>query len=253
LRDSGLDEIRFSIRMHDSERMRERVLERIALAKEYIPSVMVEMPVLPGTQETMQHILLKLDEIHIQSINLLEFCFPLLNAEVFQRKHFKLKPHPYRVLYNYWYAGGLPISRSEIECLHLMEFVLKRNLKMGVHYCSLENKHTGQVYKQNAFAQTPPTTYFSQRDFFLKSAKVFGMDIQPAERILRLNGCHDYQVNTEQDYLEFHPSRVHDLVPLDIEVAISWNIMEARDDEKFRREVKVDLTTPQTFDFMADL
>ena len=92
------------------------------------------------------------------------------DAEVFQRKHFKLKPHPYRVLYNYWYAGGLPISRSEIECLHLMKFALKRNFKMGVHYCSLENKHTGQVYKQNAFAQTQPTTYFSQRDFMTAAA-----------------------------------------------------------------------------------
>jgi pyruvate formate-lyase activating enzyme-like uncharacterized protein len=253
LRDSGLDEIRFSIRMHDSPRMRERVLERIALAKEYIPSVMVEMPVIPGTLETMQQLLLKLDEIHIRSINLLELCFPLINAEVFQRKRFKLKPHPYRVLYNYWYAGGLPVSRSEIECLHLMEFALQKNLKMGVHYCSLENKHTGQVYQQNAFAQTPPTAYFSQRDFFLKSAKVFGMDIRRAERVLKRSGCHDYQINTKHDYLEFHPSRVHDLASLDIEVAISSNILETRGEAQYMREVKLEATTPQKFDFMVDL
>ena len=53
--------------------------------------------------------------------------------------------------------------------------------------------------------------------------------------------------------LEFHPSRVHDLVPLDIEVAISSNIMETRADEQYQREVKVDVTTPQKFDFMVDL
>jgi len=253
LRDSGLDEIRFSIRMHDSERMRERVLERIALAKNYIPSVMVEMPVMPGTRETMERILLKLDEIGIRSINLLELCFPLLNAEVFQRKHFMLKPRPYHVLYNYWYAGGLPVSRSEVECLHLMEFALQRNLKIGVHYCSLENKHTGQIYQQNAFAPVPPTAYFSQRDFFLKTAKVFGMDIRRAERILRRNGCHDYQTNAKHDYLEFHPSRVHDLVALDIEVAISSNVLETREEGPVLRELKVDVVTPQKFDFMVDL
>jgi pyruvate formate-lyase activating enzyme-like uncharacterized protein len=253
LRDAGLDEIRFSIRMHDSPRMRERVLERIALAREFIPSVMVEMPVLPGTQETMQQILLRLDELHIRSINLLEFCFPLINAEVFRRKHFKLKPRPYRILYNYWYAGGLPISRSELECLHLMEFALQRNLKMGVHYCSLENKHTGQVYQQNAFATPPPTAYFSQRDFFLKSAKVFGADIRRAERMLRRNGYHDFQVNAKHDYLEFHLSRIHDLAALDIEVGISSNIMESREDGQYLRELKVDLTTSQKFDFAADV
>jgi hypothetical protein len=99
----------------------------------------------------------------------------------------------------------------------------------------------------------PPPAYFSQRDFFLKSAKVFGMDIRRAERVLKRNSYRDYQINTKHDYLEFHPSHVHDLVPLDIEVAISSNIMEIRGDAQYMREVKVEGTSPQKFDFMVDL
>ncbi len=50
LREAHLDEIRFSVRMTDSENARRQTLERIALAKQFIPSVMVEMPVLPGPE-----------------------------------------------------------------------------------------------------------------------------------------------------------------------------------------------------------
>ncbi len=44
LKETGLDEIRFSIRMRDLERGNNTIFERIALAKAYIPQVMVEMP-----------------------------------------------------------------------------------------------------------------------------------------------------------------------------------------------------------------
>ena len=84
LQEAGLNEIRFSIRMHDSEQSRRHIYERIALAKRYIPQVMVEMPVLPGTLETMKDILLELDRLDIHSVNLLEFCYPYFNAEAFR-------------------------------------------------------------------------------------------------------------------------------------------------------------------------
>ena len=253
LRDAGLDEIRFSIRMHDSERMRERILERIALAKQFIPSVMVEMPVLPGTLERMKLILRRLDQIGIASINLLELCFPLINADVFQRKGFKLKPRPYRTLYNYWYAGGLPISRSEVECLQLVEFAREQKLAMGVHYCSLENKHTGQIYQQNAGQALPRTAYFSSKDYFLKSAKVFGADARRAARLLQRAGDTSHQFNREYNYLEFHVSRIPDLAPLNVEVGISSSVMESRGGGMVVRELKVDLTTPKRFTLATDV
>ena len=122
LKDAGLQEIRFSIRMHDFARGQRSVFERIALAKDFIPHVMVEMPVLPGTLEEMKEILLELDRLGLYSINLLELCYPLANAEVYREKGFKVKSRPFRVLYDYWYAGGVPIAGSELVCLDLLQF-----------------------------------------------------------------------------------------------------------------------------------
>ncbi len=109
LQGTRLNEIRFSIRMHDSETARRHTLDQIALAKKHIQNVMVEMPVRPGTLEEMKSILLELENLEIFGINLLEFCFPLNNAEAFRIRGFRIKNHPYRVLYNYSYAGGCPL------------------------------------------------------------------------------------------------------------------------------------------------
>jgi len=75
----------------------------------------------------------------IFGINLLEFCFPWNNVDVYRQHGYKIKARPHRVLYNYWYAGGLPIAGSETVCLDLVDFALQQGLKFGVHYCSLEN------------------------------------------------------------------------------------------------------------------
>ena len=90
LQSARLDEIRFSIRLHDSEPARRHTYDRIALAKQYIPNVLVEMPVLPGTLTEMQQVLLRLDELGVFGINLLEFCFPLNNAEVYRAKGYRV-------------------------------------------------------------------------------------------------------------------------------------------------------------------
>ena len=57
LKDSNLDEIRFSVRLHDQEKGIQHTLDRIKLAKEYIPFVMVEMPVVPFELEKMKEVL----------------------------------------------------------------------------------------------------------------------------------------------------------------------------------------------------
>ena len=185
LKDSGMNEIRFSIRMQDLARGQRHTFEQISLARAYIPHVMVEMPVLPGTLEEMKVVLTELDRLEIFGINLLEFCFPYNNADVYRARGYKIKARPYRVLYNYMYGGGLPVAGSESICLELVEFALDTGLNLGVHYCSLENKHTGQIYQQNAIRPLPKTMVFSQTDYFLKSAKVFGSDIAQVQSFLK--------------------------------------------------------------------
>lgn len=253
LRDAGLDEIRFSIRMHDLEKGQRYVFDRIALAKSYIPHVMVEMPVLPGTFQIMKEVLLELDRLDIYAINLLEFCFPFNNAEAFRQRGFRLKNRPYRVLYDYWYAGGLPIAGSEQVCLDLVEFALDQGLKLGVHYCSLENKHTGQIYQQNKSRKPPSQAAFSQKDFFIKSAKVFGEDIGPVLQVFKKKNYTDYVLNESYNFLEFHPRLVKTLAKLNPEVGISYAVWEERDGEAVLRELKVDYTTADDFDFHKDI
>jgi len=247
LKAAGLDEIRFSIRMHDSEKARDLTFKNIELAREYIPYVMVEMPVLPGTLEEMKGILLKLEELGVYSINLLEFCFPLNNAAAFKERGYKIKARPYKVLYNYWYAGGLPVAGSESVCLDLLEFAADRVLKMGVHYCSLENKHTGQIYQQDSGGSYPDPIYFSPKDHFLKSAKVFGEDILRVKKVFNSRGYSAYRTDKDHDSLEFHVKKIKLLKELDVEIGISTSVHEIREGESVLRELKLDVTTPRAF------
>lgn len=253
LQRAGLDEIRFSIRMHDLDRGHLHTFERIAEAKSRIPSVMVEMPVLPGTLDTMKDVLLELDRIGITGINLLEFGYPLFNADAFNARGYAVKSPPYRIPYNYWYAGGLPIARSELECLDLLEFAIDRNLSMGLHFCSLENKNTGQIYQQNFGRAIPATACLSTKDFFLKSAKVFGADATKAVKVFKRIGYRGYTRNQQYDFLEFHVDHIPALKDLPIEIGLASSVLETREDGDFTRELKVDLTYPSTFDRTADV
>ena len=253
LADAGLDEIRLSIRMHDLERGHCYVFDRVALAQQYIPRVMIEMPVLPGTLDIMKEVLLELERLKLYSINLLEFCFPMTNAEAFKARGYQLKRQPFRVLYDYWYAGGLPVAGSELECLQLVEFAIEQQMTMGVHYCSLENKQTGQIYQQDFNQPKPKTAYFSNRDYFLKSAKVFGSDIPEVLKRLEQIGYIDYSTNAQYDYIEFHVGQIEALKDLDVEIAIASGVIEQRDGSPYIRELQVDLTHPRSFDFANDI
>ncbi len=131
LKDAAVDEIRFSIRLQDLARGQRRTFDQIALAREYIPQVMVEMPVLPDSLDEMKEVLSELDQLGIFGINMLEFCFPYTNADLFREKGYKIKARPYRMLYNYAYGGGLPVAGSESVCLDLIEYALDFGFQVG--------------------------------------------------------------------------------------------------------------------------
>lgn len=256
LNDAGLDEIRFSIKPDDGAAQQQLMLDKIAQSKEFIPQVMVEMPVLPDQLAEMKKLLLALDQIGIAGVNLLEFCFPYHHAEEFAKRRYEIKPTPYRVLYNYWYAGGLPVAGSEENCLHLLDFALDQNLTLGVHYCSLENKFSGQIYRQNlADRHAYPCCVMSEKDYFLKSAKVFGRDIDSVRRFLRKSGLKTYRLDQDSDYLEFP---VAYLTPLktpfpDLEVGICYHVVEQEEGESILRELRVDYTTPLLVNLQRDI
>lgn len=243
---AGLNEIRFSCKLEDEEALKEQVLERIGRARAYIGQVMVEMPVMPDREEEMRGLLKRLDDMGIFGINLLELCFPFANVEAFAKRGYRLKYPPYRTLYNFDYAGGLPVAGSERTALRLLAYAAGEKMKLGVHYCSLENKHFGQLYQQNrVLARGGSTMYFSEKDHYLKTVKAFGNDALRVLEVFRRAGIRNYIYDREGQFIQFHPQDARLLKNCPAELALSVNVMEKRDGEVVARELKLQLIQAQ--------
>ncbi|MCM3124970.1 radical SAM protein [Mesobacillus sp. AQ2] len=243
LRLAGLNEIRFSIKLEDSKQKQKHILQKIKLAKDFIPDVMVEMPVIPGTEKEMKELLSALEEVGIFGINLLEFCFPLGNADAFQERGFKLKNPPYDIYYNFWYAGGLAVAESEKLCLELVRFAIEKKFNMGVHYCSLENKFTGQIYQQNYNQVLDETYTFSPVDYYFKTAKVFGKDRKTVRKVLEKKKI-PYIENCDYDFLQFPVESIPFLRNKEIPIIMSSNVVEIDEDGRSIREVHLEFIHP---------
>ncbi|WP_042347338.1 radical SAM protein [Bacillus massiliigorillae] len=242
LKDASLDELRFSIKLEDSKQKQKHILRQIELANQYIPIVMVEMPVMPGTREGMKELLIQLDRLNIFGINLLELCFPFRNANKFKENGFELKNPPYDVYYNFWYAGGLAIAESERLSLELVDFAIEQNLQLGVHYCSLENKFTGQIYQQNFDAKLDKTYQFSSTDYYFKTAKVFGSDKNKVKSILKKHNF-PFTMNSDYDFIQFPTDAIELIQHTDVEILLSSNVVENDGQGQNIREVHVEVLT----------
>lgn len=263
LTSSGMNEIRFSIKPDETTDERASALERLKMACKYADElndknaavstqdnsrrnsldVMVEMPVLPGSFDEMAELLEELDNMGAFGINLLEFCYPFNNWAAFAERGFNVKNPPYPVMYNYEYAGSLPIEGSEEECLRLVLYALERGMNLGVHYCSLENKHRMQVHEQNSYATLNDPCYkMDDGDFFYKTVKAFGRDAKIVQGFLEKKNAEptlqiktkSWRYDAEDDCLLFHPANLQAVRSANlktsngrqIEPAISINILE---------------------------
>ena len=239
---AGLTEIRFSIKLEEGSACVEDTLHKIEMCVGRIPAVMVEMPVMPNEVNQMKSLLKRLDSMGVTGINLLELCFPLHNSEEFNQRGYHLKAEPYRVLYGYWYGGGIPVDGSEAACIDLLEYALQEKIGMGVHYCSLENKLTGQIYQLNApFAVRHRHWFFSQKDYFLKTIKFFGRDADTVEHLLRMTGEVRWGRDRSLGFVEVHPQA---LLPLascmpNVVVGVAFAVMESRHGSFVLRELDV--------------
>lgn len=245
LADAGLDEIRFSVKLEEPPEEVDATMRAIEAAVDVIPKVMVEMPVFPDQKEPMEKLLLRLDAIGAWGINLLELGFPFRNADEFSKRGYSLKPDPYRVIYGYWYSGGLPIAHSEDIALDLLGFAVERGLDLNIHYCSLENRLTSQIYRQNAKAAPLfPLRTFSERDFFLKSAKVFGEAMDVVEDELAKMGCADMSDRLEgpDGFLELPLAIASQIAPRLSVIAwgVSYAVAEADGSYTALKELRLD-------------
>lgn len=238
LRDAGLDEIRFSVKQDDPSDLQEKVLANMKMATQYIPDVMVEMPIIPGTMERMKELFLRFQENGIKGINLLEFCFPFCNQEEFDKRGFEMRNPPFPVMFDYQYSGGLAIDGSEELCLELMLWAIDNGITFGMHYCSLENKHRSEIRQRNERgANVHPVLSFDTEDFFLKCGVVFGADRAAARKALTAAGCTDFMADDQEQSLSF-PIRFADaLEGSGIQVMERLNVLETDEQGTFLMDV----------------
>lgn len=225
LADAGLQELRLSVKP-DEPGAFEEAIRRLALAKQFIPDVMVEMPVAPDMLEEMKGLLLGMDAIGAFGINLLEFGYPMGDWAPFAARGYQIANPPFAIPYEYSYAGGLPVAGSELACLQLLDWAMDQGLELGIHYCSLENKNRMQMHQQNTQARLDGALWlFDDEDFFWKTAKVFDGDMAVTKQLLKAAGV-PYQEDPDEESLQFHSRHLPLVAGAGTLPAISFNVLE---------------------------
>lgn len=253
LQKAGLDEIRFGLKPDSNGKVSDNIIENLKTAKKYIKRTMVEMPFPKGMVNEMKSLMEVLDNIGIYSINILEFLYPFVHSDEYFKKGFEVKKHPYSVLYPYTYAGGVPVAGSSVECLEVMLYAVEKNMKMGLHYCSLENKLTAQVYHANCNAGRSSMEYLSNSDFFIKVAKGYNQDVDIIKNILDNNGI-EYILYNDASIIEFSPEYVYLLKDYNMELGLAYLAVDYDDalGQKVMREYQIDKIEPSSFN-LADI
>lgn len=237
LKRAGLEEVRVSLKPDDGDGMWNQVLSNLAAARDCGLRTMVEMPVMPGSFDAMRRLLERLDGMGVDGVNLLELCFPLHRWEEFAQRGLRVKNPPFDVLYEYGYAGGLPIAQSEVEALRLVLFGQRQGLSLAMHYCSLGNKHRGEVYQANvSAARADGLVRLCPETFFLKTLKVFDGDRPAAKALLRARGLPYREVEALQ-CVQCAPDAAAVLAEAGIDAAVSVNVRERRGGKQVMREL----------------
>ena len=238
LAQAGLTEMRFSIKQDDPADRRETVLAKMKMAAQIIPDVVVEMPIIPGTGESMRQWMLRFEENGIKGMNLLEFCFPFHSWDEFAKRGFTLKNPPFPEMFDYGYSGGLAVAGSEELALELMVWALDAGLSFGMHYCSLENKHRSEIRQLNEPARrVHPIFEFDEGDFFVKTAKVFGPDRDAARQLLADAGCRDVVEDEDDQTIAFPPRFANLFSTSPVQVMMAYNVLDKDEHGRFLREV----------------
>ena len=240
LADAGLTEIRFSAKLDEGEASVAETLAAIEVARAHIPHVMVEMPVVPGEEDRMARLLRELDERGVDGINLLEMCYPLHNWDEFARRGLLLKNPPFEALYDYGYAGALAVDGSEEACLALMADAIDEGLRLGFHYCSLENKNRDEILRANRAVALDDRLYELGDDCFYHVAKVFDGDADTARAILRQLGAPCAYDDTDGS-VSFHPRWARPVANAGALVATSTLVVEGEGENATLRELALKL------------
>ena len=184
LASAGLDELRFSVKPQETDGAQEALFERMAAAVRVIPDVMVEMPVMPGEEEEMRALLVRLDSLGVRGINLLELCsFRCITSASSGAAASSCAASLTRCCTTTGMRAVCPLpaarSRASICCASPK----RRGFRWACITARWTAQNTGQVFQQNrgfllddGFAHSHAWLAMDSADYFLKCAKAFGKD-----------------------------------------------------------------------------
>ena len=142
-----------------------------------------------------------------------------------------------RCITTFGMQADIAVAESENLCLELVSFAMERKLKIGVHYCSLENKFTGQIYQQNHDQVLDETYQLSTKDYYFKTAKVFSKDMLIVRKVLDKHHI-PFTMNEDYHFLQFPIKAIKLLKNRDVDIVISSNVVEMEEKEQVIREVQ---------------
>jgi uncharacterized protein len=118
LQRAGLDEIRFDVAARNYD------LAPVALAKEYLSTVTVEIPAIPEDLELLRGLLGEMQAMGVSFLNLHQLNATQHNFKALCRRNYRFVRQP-----------GVAVFDSEICALRLLLFAWERQLRLPINYC----------------------------------------------------------------------------------------------------------------------
>ncbi len=127
LAEQGLDEIRFDIGATNYR------IDKLKLAKGIIPNITVEIPAVPEDLERLKALLPEMIKAGVTNLNLHQLRLTPYNVDKLVRRGYTM------------IAAEKPIVlESEIAALQIIDYARKRELDIGINYCSFFFKNRFQ-------------------------------------------------------------------------------------------------------------
>lgn len=128
LQEAGLDEIRFNIAA------REYDISPVILARDYIPTLTVEIPAIPEDYETVKNLLPELQSNGVDFLNLHQITIGKQNCRELIKRNYHLISC----------LSAATIFESEICALNLIQYACEQELRLPISYCSTIYKYRFQ-------------------------------------------------------------------------------------------------------------
>jgi len=119
LQQAGLDEVRFdlSARKYD--------LAAVRRAREFLPTVTVEIPAIPEDIDLVKGLLGEMAAAGVNFLNLHQLMASQHNYRALRRR-----------LYHFLHQGNVPVFESEICALNLLLYAKENQINLPINYCS---------------------------------------------------------------------------------------------------------------------